>query len=111
MLAAVSIARAEPELTAAKSRVILLLDFKKAYDTVAWEFVFHVLTSYGCARPFIHMMRKLHASTNAIFLVNVSVSELLVITTGIRQVFPLAPLLFILAAEVLSLTINQDREL
>ena len=111
MLAAVSTARAEPDLTAARSRVILLLDFRKAYDTVAWVFLFQVLESFGFATPFINMMRKLHESTTAKFLVDDSLSQPLEITTGIRQGFPLAPLLFILVAEVLSLTITQDREI
>ena len=70
MLAAVSTARAEPDLEAHRSRVILLLDFRKAYDTVASDFLFYVLEEYGFASPIIHMMRKLHESTTAKFLVN-----------------------------------------
>ena len=107
MLAAVSIARAEPDLEAHRSRVILLLDFRKAYDTVTRDFLFHVLEEYGFATPFIHMIRKLHESTTAKFLVNGSLSHPVEITSGIRQGCPLAPLLFILAAEVLSLAITQ----
>ena len=70
MLAAVSTARTEPDLEAQRSRVILLLDFRKAYDTVASDFLFYVLEEYGFASPIIHMMRKLHESTTAKFLVN-----------------------------------------
>ena len=98
-------------ITAAQSRVILLLDFRKAYDTVARDFLFQVLESFGFTTLFINMMRKLHESTTAKFLVDDSLSQPLEITTGIRQGFPLAPLLFILAAEVLSMEITQDREL
>ena len=111
MLAAVSTAGAEPDLTAARSRVILLLDFRKAFDTVARDFLFQLLESFSFATPFINKIRKLHESTTARFLVNDSLSELLEITTGIRQGYPLAQLLFILAAEILSLAITQDREL
>ena len=111
MLAAVSTAGSEPDLTAARDRVIVLLDFRKAYDTVARDFLFQVLESFGFATPFINMMRKLHESTTANFLVNGSLSQPLEITTGIRLGCPLAPLSFILAAEVLSLAVTQDREL
>ena len=98
-------------ITAAQSRIILLLDFRKAYDTVARDFLFQVLESFGFTTLFINMMRKLHEPTTATFLVNGSLSRPLEITTGIWQDCPLAPLLFILAAEVLSLTITQDREI
>ena len=40
MLAQLVTAKAESELTASGSRAILLLDFRKAYDTVLREFLF-----------------------------------------------------------------------
>uniref|UniRef100_A0AAV1UEY8 Reverse transcriptase domain-containing protein n=1 Tax=Peronospora matthiolae TaxID=2874970 RepID=A0AAV1UEY8_9STRA len=54
------------------------------------------------------MIRKLHDSTTARFLVNGQLSESMELNTGIRQGFPLALLLFVLAVEVLALAITQD---
>jgi hypothetical protein len=45
MLAMLATASGDPNLAAALSQVILLLDFRKAYDTVAREFLFLALDS------------------------------------------------------------------
>ncbi|EEY66740.1 uncharacterized protein PITG_23108 [Phytophthora infestans T30-4] len=108
MLAILATAKAESELAAALSRVILLLDFRKAYDTVAREFLFLVLIRFGFSPEFVQMLRNLHEGTTARFLVNGELSDPQDVVSSIRQGCPLVPLLFILAAEVLALAIQQD---
>jgi exonuclease III len=110
MLAVLATANDEPELAAALSHVILLLDFRKAYDTVAREFLFLALLKFGFSEAFVNMLRRLHDGTTARFLVNGELSEEIDVKTGIRQGCPLAPLLFILAAEVVALAIQQDSQ-
>jgi hypothetical protein len=56
------------------------------------------------------MLRRLHDGTTAQFLVNGELSDPMEVLTGIRQGCPLAPLLFILAAEILALAIKQDSQ-
>ncbi|KAL4163946.1 hypothetical protein KRP22_004570 [Phytophthora ramorum] len=111
MLAMLTTAKQEPDLAALESRVILMLDFKKAYDTVARAFLFLVLEKFGFSNAFGVMIRKLHQGTTARFLINGSLSEPLDIVSGIRQGCQLAPLLFLLAAEILALAIQQDRQI
>lgn len=52
-------------------------------------------------------MRNLHEGTTAQFMVNGELLDPCEIASGIRQGCPLAPLLFILAAEVLGLALAQ----
>ncbi|KAE8915450.1 hypothetical protein PF003_g614 [Phytophthora fragariae] len=106
MLAILATAKGEPELAAELSRVVLLLDFRKAYDTVAREFLFLALIKFGFSQEFVDMIRRLHAGTTATFLVNGELSDPQEVLSGIRQGCPLAPLLFILAAEILALAIQ-----
>eukprot|EP00644_Phytophthora_capsici_P003451 jgi/Phyca11/8806/fgenesh1_pm.PHYCAscaffold_31_\ len=109
MMAILAQANHQPELAAELSEVILLLDFKKAYDTVSREFLFVVLRKFRFSEAFINMLRKLHDGTTAQFLVNGELSEVQVVRSGIRQGCPLAPLLFILEAEILSLAVQQGQ--
>jgi hypothetical protein len=111
MLAMLATAAPNPDLEAAMSRVILLLDFRKAYDTVVREFLFLVLEKFGFSKEFVNMIRRLHNGTTARFLVNGELSDLQDVVSGIRQGCPLAPLLFILAAEILALAIRQDKQI
>ncbi|KAE9336200.1 hypothetical protein PR003_g12635 [Phytophthora rubi] len=111
MLAVLASAELQPEVSAAISRVILLLDFKKAYDTVARDFLFIALRRFGFSEEFVKMIQKLHNGTTARFLVNGELSEPQEVISGIRQGCPLAPLLFLLAAEVLAIAIKQDKQL
>ena len=97
----------EPERDATSSRAILLLDFLKAYDTVSREFLFEVMRAFGFYGAFITMARHLHTNTTARFLVNGILSDPVPVRTGIRQGCPLAPLLFLLTAEILAIALLQ----
>ena len=98
----------EPDREVDASRVILLLGFRKAYDTVSREFLFEVLQFFGFAEPFITLIRRLHDGTTARFSVNGVLSDPTPVVTGIRQGCPLAPLLFLLVAEIVDIAIVQN---
>ncbi|KAE8910880.1 hypothetical protein PF005_g15599 [Phytophthora fragariae] len=80
---------------------VLLLDFAKAYDSLDRDFLFAVLKAKGFPAKFCRIIREIHHGTTVQFMANGSLSEKLKVTSGIRQGCPLAPLLFILAVDVL----------
>ena len=105
MLAQLATAKAEPELIASGSRAILLLDFRNVYDTVSREFLFLSLERFGFSHDFAEMIRNIHEGTMAQFVVNGEFSQRPKVVSGIRQRCPLAPLFFLVVAEILVLTI------
>ncbi|KAF1317230.1 Rxlr effector protein, partial [Globisporangium splendens] len=70
---------------------IAMLDFMKAYDTLDRDFLYLVLSKFGFGRQFVDLVRRMHSDTTA--------------------QLPLAPLLFIVAAEILALAVQQDPHL
>ncbi|GMF51547.1 unnamed protein product [Phytophthora fragariaefolia] len=111
MLAQLQTAQSEHDLPANLSRIIPLLDFKKAYDTVDREFLLTTLRLFGFSESFARLVQRLHDGTSARFSVDGRLSKLMPIQSGIRQGCPLAPLPFILAAEILGLAVQQDSQL
>ncbi|KAE9032264.1 hypothetical protein PR003_g5465 [Phytophthora rubi] len=111
MLAQLLTAEDEMNVDADSSRIIPLLDFKNAYDTVDREFIYETLRAFGFNEAFIDLMRRMHTDTSASFLVNGEQSKARAVESGIRQGCPLAPLLFLLAAEILGLAIQQNPDL
>ena len=92
----------------AYSRCIVLLDFRKAYDTVGRAFMYAALRQFGYDQRFIPLSRRIHSGTTARIVVNGDNSSPLPVRSGIRQGCPLAPLLFLLVVEVLGLALQQD---
>ncbi|KAF1318298.1 Rxlr effector protein, partial [Globisporangium splendens] len=90
---------------------IVMLDFMKAYDTLDTDFLYLVLSKFGFGRQFVDLVRRMHSDTTAQYLVNDEVSREWEVKSGIRQGCPLAPLLFIVAAEILALAVQQDPHL
>ena len=74
------------ERDAASSRANLLLDFRKAYDTVSQEFLFEAMRAFGFDGAFITMVRHLHTNTAARFLVNGILSDPAPVRTGSDRV-------------------------
>ena len=60
---------------------------------------------------FIQLIRRLHEGTTAQFVVNGMLSDPISVLTGIRQGCPLAPLLFLLVAEILAIAILHNPQI
>ncbi|KAF1336803.1 reverse transcriptase, partial [Globisporangium splendens] len=103
--AAKAAANSNPALRRA---LALLLDFAKAYDSLDRDFLTQALESLGFQVDFVRLVSALHANTSCQFMVNGFLSRSMAVTCGIRQGCPLAPLLFILALEMLYRKIEKE---
>uniref|UniRef100_A0A669BFP5 Reverse transcriptase domain-containing protein n=1 Tax=Oreochromis niloticus TaxID=8128 RepID=A0A669BFP5_ORENI len=91
--------------------VLIGLDAEKAYNTVGWEFLFHVLKRFGLCDRFIQCIRMIYMSPTARIKVNGSLSNRITLQRGCRQGCPLSPLLFNLFIELLAQCIREETRL
>lgn len=75
---------------------ILLVGFRKAYDTVDREYMLAMLREHHHSPGFIDLIERMHSHTTARFLVIRSPSQPINVTRGIRQGCALASLLLTL---------------
>jgi len=90
---------------------VLMLDFAKAYDSLDRDFLLAMLAAKGFPPKFCHMIRTIHTGTIVKFLANGSVSGELKVTSEIRQGCPLAPLLFIIAVDLLYDVVEAEKSI
>ena len=82
MMAHLQSAREESNLNADASRAIVLLDFRKAYDTVDRHFMVEALRLFGFDEKFLALMQRLHTNTTARFSVNGKLSSVRPVRSG-----------------------------
>ncbi|CAI5476487.1 unnamed protein product [Closterium sp. Yama58-4] len=85
-----------------KDWYLLLVDFRKAFDSVSRGFLFTVLEKMGFPPRFVGWIRGLHENTRTSLLVNGWIGEAVEVVSGVRQGCPLAPYLFLCAVEPLA---------
>ncbi|CAI5465299.1 unnamed protein product [Closterium sp. Yama58-4] len=81
---------------------ILLVDFKKAFDSVSRSFLFGVLEKMGFPHRSIRWIQGLHENTTTSLLINGWMGDAVEVVSGVRQGCPLAPYLFLCAVEPLA---------
>jgi hypothetical protein len=82
--------------------VLLKLDFRKAYDTVHWDFLLAAMKKMGMPDHFINIVKMLlHDATSSV-VINGEPTKPFPVQRGVRQGCPLAPYLFLVVAETLN---------
>jgi hypothetical protein len=93
--------------TAKQKCMIFKVDFEKAYDSVNWKFLVYMLKKFEFAEKWIRWVEACVCARNLSVLVNGSPTREVKIERGLKQGDPLAPFLFLLVVEGLSLLMSR----
>ena len=91
--------------------LLLLIDFEKAFDSVAWSFITKVLDFFNFGESIKAWIKLFYKNIKSCITVNGKISKWFKIFRGCRQGDPLSPYLFILCAEVLALMIRKNEHI
>ena len=91
--------------------IILFLDFRKAFDTCNWKFLFAVLKRFGFNLSFISWMQTIYNNCTSCIMNNGWKSEFFPLNRGLRQGCPSSALIFIIIAEIMALNVRNNSSL
>ena len=91
-----------------KEGALLFLDFKKAFDSLEWDFLHKVMGKFNFGKKFQRWVKIFYTELEAIIKNNGWLSENFRLSRGIRQGCPLSALLFIFAVEILAIKVRTD---
>jgi hypothetical protein len=83
------------------------LDFEKAFDLVEHQVILHIMSSLSLPDNWIRWVTNILNSASTAILLNGIPRKFFKCKRGVRQGDPLSPLLFVLAAKLLQILVNQ----
>jgi hypothetical protein len=91
--------------------MLMMIDFQKAFDSLEWNFLYHVLEIFNFGESFINWIKTLYNNPTTCIKNNGHLSQNIDIQRGIRQGCPVSALLFIIATEIMAIDIRQSNGL
>ena len=88
--------------------VALFIDFRKAFDTIEWDFLIDTLNKFNFGPDVINWVKIFYGNVTSCVLNNGHASEFFALERGVRQGCPLSGLLFVIGIEVLANAIRNE---
>ena len=82
--------------------VALFIDFRKAFDTIEWDFLSDTLSKFNFGPDVKNWVKIFYNNVTSCVLNNGHASEFFTLERGVRQGCPLSGLLFVIGIEVLA---------
>ena len=93
------------------SGLLILVDFKKTFDSISWDYITKILNSFNFSEQTIQVVKSLQTNSLSKILQNGHRSDIINLSRGCRQGDPISPYIFVLAVELLGVYIREDTEL
>ena len=87
---------------------MLFLDFKKAFDTIEWNFMNKTLSKFGFHNNIKRWINTLYNQITSCVLNNGWKTEIFSPQRGIRQGCPCSALIYIVTAEILAINLRNQ---
>ena len=94
-----------------KSGILLLIDFEKAFDSIAWSFITKCLNFFNFGSEIKRWIEIFRNDIKSCVVVNNNVTKWFQVGRGCRQGDPLSPYIFLICSEVLAHMIRQNKNI
>lgn len=91
--------------------LLLLVDFEKAFDSVAWSFIEKTLSYYNFKHDIIRWIKTFYNGIKSTIIVNNKPTSWFPVERGCRQGDPVSPYIFLLCGEILAHMIRQNESI
>ena len=91
--------------------LLLLVDFQKVFDSINWKYVIDILERFNFGPTFVRWVEIIYTNITSCVTNNGRSSHYFGLHRGIRQGDFLSPYIFIIAVEILTLVIKQNRKI
>ena len=89
----------------------IFIDFKKAFDSVDWNFLTNVLEAFNFGPHIRKWIKTFYTDISSCVINNGHASEFFNLQRGVRQGCPLSGILFVLCAEILAQAIRNNNNI
>ena len=91
-----------------KPGVAIFLDFRKAFDTIEWNYINAALKFFNFGPDLLNWFTVLYNQVSSCVLNNGHASEFFLLQRGVRQGCPLSGLLFVIGIELFARALKND---